>query len=171
VTSLKNVCVQEVRLPIQLVRCEFQTNHLVCPAIYPFSQLVLPQVQSLKRSSTVIKRLRTVCRCEASRQKTYVLTSLCSERLTIVPLLCQVRFLSPIYHLNVCPATGHVCLGFLSEATWLPTRCVQQVLSALFALLIRPEPEIAADQTLLNTYNQNRTVYEEKARKSAQEAK
>ncbi|XP_020608666.1 ubiquitin-conjugating enzyme E2-17 kDa-like isoform X1 [Orbicella faveolata] len=82
-----------------------------------------------------------------------------------------VRFLSPIYHLNVCPATGHVCLGFLSEETWLPTRCVQEVLSALFALLIRPEPEIAADQTLLNMYNQNRTVYEEKARKSAQEAK
>lgn len=82
-----------------------------------------------------------------------------------------VRFLSPIYHLNVCPATGHVCLGFLSEATWLPTRCVQDLLSALFALLIRPEPEIAADQTLLNMYNQNRTVYEEKARKSAREAK
>lgn len=91
--------------------------------------------------------------------------------LTIIPLSLQVRFLSSIYHLNVCPVTGHVCLGFLSEATWLPTRCVQDVLSALFALLIRPEPEIAADQTLLNTYNQNRTVYEEKARKSATEAK
>ena len=94
-----------------------------------------------------------------------------AKRLTIVPLSRQVRFLSPIYHLNVCPATGHVCLGFLSEATWLPTRCVQDVLSALFALLIRPEPEITADQTLLNMYNQNRTVYEEKARKSAREAK
>ena len=113
-----------------------------------------------------------MCRSEVSRKITYALTSLCHERrLTIFSLSRQVRFLSPIYHLNVCPATGHVCLGFLSEATWLPTRCVQDVLSALFALLIRPEPEIAADQTLLNMYNQKRTVYEEKARKSAREAK
>ena len=112
-----------------------------------------------------------MCRCKTLTKISYVLTTLCCERLTVVSLFCQVRFLSPIYHLNVCPATGHVCLGFLSEATWLPTRCVQNVLSALFALLIRPEPEIAADQTLLNMYNQNRTVYEEKARKSAQEAK
>ncbi len=85
--------------------------------------------------------------------------------------LLQVRFLTPIYHLNVCPSTGHVCLGFLSEENWLPTRCVRDVLSAVFALLIRPELEIAADQTLLNMFNHNRSVYEEKARKSAQDAK
>ena len=42
------------------------------------------------------------------------------------------------------------------------------MLSAVFALLIKPEPEISADQTLLNMFNQNRIVYEEKARKSAQ---
>ena len=112
-----------------------------------------------------------MARSETSRKISYALTTLCCERLIVVSLFCQVRFLSPIYHLNVSPVTGHVCLGFLSEATWLPTRCVQDVLSALFALLIRPEPEIAADQTLLNMYNQNRTVYEEKARKSALEAK
>ena len=41
----------------------------------------------------------------------------------------------------------------------------------MFALLIKPEPEIAADQTLLNVYNRNKRVYEEKARKSAQDAK
>ena len=86
-------------------------------------------------------------------------------------LSLQVRFLSPIYHLNVCPSTGHVCLGFLTEENWLPTRCVRDVLSAVFALLIKPEPEIAADQTLLTMFNNNRSVYEEKARKSAQVAK
>ncbi|KAJ7375751.1 hypothetical protein OS493_039141, partial [Desmophyllum pertusum] len=64
----------------------------------------------------------------------------------------------------------HVCLGFLSEENWLPTRGVQDVLSALFSLLIRPELENAADQSLLNMYNNNRAVYEEKARKSAQDA-
>ncbi|KAJ7387347.1 hypothetical protein OS493_004338 [Desmophyllum pertusum] len=83
----------------------------------------------------------------------------------------ETRFLSPIYHVNVCPTTGHVCLGFLSEENWLPTRGVQDVLSALFSLLIRPELENAADQSLLNMYNNNRAVYEEKARKSAQDAK
>ena len=79
----------------------------------------------------------------------------------------QVRFLSPIYHLNVSPSTGHVCLGFLSEEDWLPTRCIRDVLSAVFSLLIKPEPENSAEQALLQAYNHNRASYEEKARRSA----
>lgn len=78
-----------------------------------------------------------------------------------------VRFLSPIYHLNVSPSTGHVCLGFLSEEDWLPTRCIRDVLSAVFSLLIKPEPENSAEQALLQAYNHNRASYEEKARRSA----
>ncbi|XP_058963885.2 uncharacterized protein [Pocillopora verrucosa] len=79
----------------------------------------------------------------------------------------SVRFLSPIYHVNVSPSSGHVCLGFLTEESWLPTRCVQDVLSGVFALLIRPELANAADHTLLEMYNKNKVVYEQKARKSA----
>ena len=73
--------------------------------------------------------------------------------------------------MNVNPSTGHVCLGFLTGENWLPTRCIRDVLSAVFALLIRPEPENAADQTLLNKLNNNKMVYQDKARKSAQNAK
>ena len=83
----------------------------------------------------------------------------------------QVRFLTSIYHVNVSPTTGHVCLGFLSEENWLPTRCVQDILSGVFSLLIRPELENAADQALLQAYNHNRADYEEKARKSAKNAR
>ena len=79
----------------------------------------------------------------------------------------QVRFVSPIYHLNVSPSTGHVCLGFLSEEDWLPTRCIRDVLSAVFSLLIKPEPENSAEQALLQAYNHNRASYEEKDRRSA----
>lgn len=78
-----------------------------------------------------------------------------------------VRFLSPIYHLNVSPSNGHVCLGFLSEENWLPTRCVRDVLSAVFSLLIKPELENSADQTLLQAFNNNRAFYDNKARRSA----
>lgn len=80
-----------------------------------------------------------------------------------------VRFLPPIYHVNVSPSTGHVCLGFLTGENWLPTRCVRDVLSGVFALLIKPEPENAADQTLLNMFNNNKMLYEDKARKSARD--
>lgn len=79
----------------------------------------------------------------------------------------SVQFLSPIYHLNVSSSTGHICLGLLSEENWLPTRCVLDVLSALFSLLIKPELENPADQAILNIFNDNRRVYEDKARKSA----
>ena len=69
--------------------------------------------------------------------------------------------------MNVSPSSGHVCLGFLTEESWLPTRCVQDVLNGVFALLIRPELANAADHTLLERYNKNKVVYEQKARKSA----
>ena len=89
------------------------------------------------------------------------------EILLILHLSTQVQFLSPIYHLNVSSSTGHICLGLLSEENWLPTRCVLDVLSALFSLLIKPELENPADQAILNIFNDNRMVYEDKARKSA----
>lgn len=82
-----------------------------------------------------------------------------------------VRFLTPIYHLNVSPTAGNVCLGFLNEENWLPTRCVRDVLSAVFSLLIKPEPENYAGQDLLEAYNHTRAVYNEKARKSAANAR
>ena len=68
--------------------------------------------------------------------------------------------------MNVSPSNGQVCLGFLTEESWLPTRCVQDVLSGVFALLIRPELANSADHTLLEMYNNNKVVYEQKARKS-----
>ena len=83
----------------------------------------------------------------------------------------QVRFLTPVYHVNVSPTTGNVCLGFLTEENWLPTRCVRDVLSGVFSLLIKPVPENSADQSVLETYNHCKAVYEEKARKSALNAR
>lgn len=82
-----------------------------------------------------------------------------------------VRFLTSIYHLNVSLTTGNVCLGFLTEENWLPTRCVRDVLSGVFSLLIKPVTENSADQAVLEVYTHNRVVYEEKARKSAMNAR
>ena len=58
----------------------------------------------------------------------------------------------PVSH----PSTGHVCLGFLTGKNLLPTCCIRDVLRGVFALLIKPEPENAADQTLLNMFNDNK---------------
>lgn len=103
-----------------------------------------------KQNFTLLERLTTMCVLSFSR---------------------QVRFLTPVYHVNVSPTTGNVCLGFLTEENWLPTRCVRDVLSGVFSLLIKPEPENSADQSVLETYNHWKAVYEEKARKSAMHAR
>lgn len=86
-------------------------------------------------------------------------------------LCLQVRFLTSVYHLNVSQTTGHVCLAFLNDNNWLPTRTIEDVLSAVFSILIRPEPENAYDPATLNMYNGDNTKYQQMARKSAQNAK
>ena len=114
------------------------------------SRCSLKFVSKYFRGTVLFSRLITICALSISR---------------------QVRFLTPVYHVNVSPTTGNVCLGFLTEENWLPTRCVRDVLSGVFSLLIKPVPENSADQAVLETYNHRKAFYEEKARRSAMNAR
>ncbi|XP_019617325.1 PREDICTED: ubiquitin-conjugating enzyme E2 13-like [Branchiostoma belcheri] len=82
-----------------------------------------------------------------------------------------VHFLTPIYHLNVSQACGQVCLRFLSEDEWVAGGTIEQVLSALFSLMIRPELNNAFDHEVLNVYHHFNLDYNKMARDSAKKAK
>ncbi|CAH1228655.1 UBE2D4 [Branchiostoma lanceolatum] len=82
-----------------------------------------------------------------------------------------VHFLTPIYHLNVSQTCGQVCLRFLSEDQWVAGGTIEQVLSALFSLLIRPEEDNAFDHAVLNNYHHFRGTYDKMACESAEKAK
>eukprot|EP00058_Branchiostoma_floridae_P027087 XP_002612578.1 hypothetical protein BRAFLDRAFT_78802 [Branchiostoma floridae] len=85
--------------------------------------------------------------------------------------ISYVHFLTPIYHLNVSQVCGQVCLRFLSEDEWVAGGTIEQVLSALFSLLIRPEENNAFDHDVLNTYHHFRRQYNKMACNSAKKAK
>lgn len=97
-----------------------------------------------------------------------------------------------IYHLNVCPKTGNICLRPLQD--WEPTFCLTDILNAIYSLLIKPEestpypslfffpfqnyyiPTLALitrkyDHELQYTMRNNPAGYKTQARRSAQEAK
>lgn len=83
----------------------------------------------------------------------------------------EVRFLTPIYHLNVCPKTGQVCLPFLTKDSWKPTYTIEHILQALYSLLIKPEEGNAFEHSLLNEFHNYRSRYDSQARESASKAK
>ena len=82
----------------------------------------------------------------------------------------MVKFLKPIpYHLNVGQSDGQVCIGLLKSDQWNPTAsncCIESVLTTIFAALARPQPDSIVDDDVNSTYMHNRSVYEERARRS-----
>ncbi|XP_062503112.1 uncharacterized protein LOC134180053 [Corticium candelabrum] len=83
----------------------------------------------------------------------------------------EVRFLTPIYHLNVCQKTGQVCLPFLMKDKWKPTYTFEHILQALYSLLIKPEEGNAFEHSLLNEFHNYSPKYNQKAMDSASKAK
>ncbi|XP_077985360.1 uncharacterized protein LOC144440003 [Glandiceps talaboti] len=78
-----------------------------------------------------------------------------------------VQFLTSIYHVNVSQATGQVCLSFLSRDAWVATGTIEQLLHAIYSLLIKPEIENSFDHDVLNKYQHFRRDYETLAKRSA----
>ncbi|XP_070557712.1 ubiquitin-conjugating enzyme E2 D4-like [Ptychodera flava] len=83
----------------------------------------------------------------------------------------SVHFVTPIYHLNVSQSTGQVCLAFLAADKWVATGTIEQLLNALYSLLIRPEEENAFDHEVLNKYHHYDWEYKQLAQQSASKAK
>ncbi|XP_064647545.1 ubiquitin-conjugating enzyme E2 D4-like [Lineus longissimus] len=82
----------------------------------------------------------------------------------------KVLFLTPIYHLNVSEG-GQMCIRFLAEESWKATNSMEQLISAIFALLITPQVESSVDHDRLNKYQNFRRTYDDLAKGSAEKAK
>ena len=80
----------------------------------------------------------------------------------------KVRFLTPIYHLNVNPKRNHpdppgnVCLSILSR--WNPNCKVEDILVSLHSLFYMTNPDSPYGLDRAIEFKENRNAYEEKVK-------
>ena len=73
----------------------------------------------------------------------------------------EVRFKNKIYHLNVSPSTGHICISTLNE--WKPKTPMVDVISAIFALFYDQNPKSPYSGEMAREYETNRAEFNRKA--------
>ena len=74
----------------------------------------------------------------------------------------EVRFKNKIYHLNVSPSTGHICISTLNE--WKPKTPMVDVISAIFALFYDQNPKSPYSGEMAREYETNRAEFNKKAK-------
>ena len=75
----------------------------------------------------------------------------------------EVKFcFKDMYHLNVNPIDGHVCIGILNE--WNPNTKIRQVLYAIFTILYNQNPKSSYNQDMAKLYETNREEFNQKVR-------
>ena len=73
----------------------------------------------------------------------------------------EVRFINKIYHLNVSPTNGHICISTLNE--WKPKTPMVDVISAIFALFYDQNPKSPYSGEMAREYENNRAQFNHKA--------
>lgn len=74
-----------------------------------------------------------------------------------------MKFETPIWHTNISPKTGFVCLDIL-DAQWSPALTIRTVLLSIQGLLCEPEPEDPLNLQAAEEYKRDRAEYESHAR-------
>ena len=74
----------------------------------------------------------------------------------------EVRFINKIYHLNVSPTNGHICISTLNE--WKPKTPMVDVISAIFALFYDQNPKSPYSGEMAREYEHERNIFNQKAR-------
>ena len=77
----------------------------------------------------------------------------------------EVKFINKMYHLNV-NNNGHVCINTLSE--WKEGTTMSEVLSLIFALFYKQNPESAYLSERANLFKYNREEFDKNAREWTQ---
>ena len=77
----------------------------------------------------------------------------------------EVKFINKMYHLNV-NNNGHVCINTLSE--WKEGTTMSEVLSLIFALFYKQNPESAYLSERANLFKYNRDEFDQNAREWTQ---
>ena len=79
----------------------------------------------------------------------------------------EVRFVNKIYHLNVSPSNGHICISTLNE--WKPKTPMVDVISAIFALFYDQNPDSPYSGQMAREYVTNRNEFNRKAKEWTQQ--
>ena len=77
----------------------------------------------------------------------------------------EIRFVTPIYHLNVCPyknSLGLVYPNFIKD--WNPSTTPAEILSKIYAIFYIRNPESPFEIKRAEEYLNNKPLYEEKAK-------
>lgn len=75
----------------------------------------------------------------------------------------EVRYcFKDMYHLNVDPDNGHVCIGILND--WTPKTRIRQVLYALFSILYNQNPKSTYNTAMGKLYEENRELFNQNVR-------
>ena len=74
----------------------------------------------------------------------------------------EVRFKNKIYHLNVNEENGHVCISTLNK--WQKGTTMSEVLSLIFALFYKENPDDAYKKDMANLFKNNRAQFDANVR-------
>ena len=74
----------------------------------------------------------------------------------------EIRFVNKIYHLNVSPSNGHICISTLNS--WKPKTPMVDVISAIFALFYSQNPGSPYSGEMAREYESNRREFDRKAK-------
>ena len=78
----------------------------------------------------------------------------------------EVRFTNKMYHLNVSPTNGHICISTLNQ--WKPGTPMVDVMSAIFALFYSQNPLSPYDGAMAREYETNKRKFDRKAKEWTQ---
>ena len=74
----------------------------------------------------------------------------------------EVRFINKIYHLNVSPSNGHICISTLND--WKTKTPMVDVISSIFALFYDQNPDSPYSGQMAREYVTNRNEFNRKAK-------
>ena len=79
----------------------------------------------------------------------------------------EVKFINKIYHLNVSPHDGHICISTLNS--WKPKTPMVDVISSIFALFYDQNPKSPYSGEMAREYETNRAEFNRKAQQWTKE--
>ena len=74
----------------------------------------------------------------------------------------EVKFVNKIYHLNVSPRSGHICINILNS--YKPRTPIVDVISGIFSLFYNQNPESPYDHGMADEYRNRKDEFDKKAK-------
>eukprot|EP00048_Salpingoeca_helianthica_P016485 m.232544 g.232544 ORF g.232544 m.232544 type:complete len:156 (+) comp18766_c0_seq1:192-659(+) len=74
----------------------------------------------------------------------------------------QIKFVTPIYHVNVDEKENSICLGILLETAWKPALKMAEVLRQLVELVSTPDPSHPVRADLGELFVKDRATYDKR---------